>query len=122
MSLSGEVVAPQRGRDLPVDEVPDEPDHGPLVLVQLVDAQFVWHGSHLRSVSAAFSQVHLAGSVSRPATQSASLAASWSGVGGRAGDPGGYCWRVRSTAPSAVCTSASSSPSSRQSPPGASLV
>src|SRR4029077_17948505 len=87
--------------DLAVDEVPDELHHGLLVLVQLVDDQFVWHGSHLRSVSAAFSQVHAAGSPSwvgraRPATQSASLAAIWSGVGGRAGEPRGYWWATHS--------------------------
>src|SRR5207344_756387 len=118
----GVLEVAHHGPDLAVDEVPDELDHGLLVLVELID-----HGRYLRRTSAALSQVHEPGSPSevgrsRPATQSASLAASWSGVGGRAGEPGGYFWRARSTAPSAVCTSASSSPSSSQLPPGSSLV
>ena len=64
----------------------------------------------------------MAGSVSRPRTQSASLARSWAAEGGRAGEPGGNCWLIRRILPSPVWISASSSPSSSQLPPGSSLI
>ena len=42
--------------DLAVDEVPDERDHGPLVLVQLIHARL--HARNRRSTPGTFSQVH----------------------------------------------------------------
>src|SRR6185437_3439764 len=106
--------------DLAVDEVPDERDHGPLVLVQLIHARL--HARNRRSTPGTFSQVHSDGPVSRSTVQSSSLARSCSSVGGLAGDPGGNCWRTRRMVPSPRWTSASSSPSSSPSPPGSSLV
>src|SRR6202040_2942988 len=77
------------------------------------------HGSSpSRRTCAALSHAHEAGSVSRPATQSASLARSWASVGGRAGEPGGNCWLTVLIPSSMVYTAASSTPSSSHDPPG----
>src|SRR6185437_8822984 len=67
--------------DLAVDEVPDERDHGPLVLVQLIHNWLYLSprshpGRNRRSTPGTFSQVHSDGSVSRSPTQSSSLARS----------------------------------------------
>src|SRR5207245_1026638 len=121
------------GLYLAVDEVADEPDHGSLVLVQLIHACSLSAsvrsgaaggpgrlGRNRRSVPAAFSQVQDAGSVFSPRTQSASLAFSWSAEGGRAGEPGGNCWLARRIVPLPVWISASSWPSRSRLPPGSS--